>query len=111
MAVEPPPVSRVVRPPGPMITVGVGAVCLLVVAVTGWLATRPGSPSAQTGIVLWFNHPPQPFAPLLALVNPLLRPIALSLLALALGAWIVVGAAGTRERWEVVRALVVALVL
>jgi membrane-associated phospholipid phosphatase len=44
-------------------------------------------------------------------VNPLLRPIALSVLGLGLGAWIVVGAAGVRERWEVVRALVVALVL
>ena len=85
------------------------AVCAL--AVFTWLAVQPGAPSAQTKIVQWLNDPPQPFAAILSIANPLLRPIPLSLIAVALLAWVLVAARFRSSRLEVLRALVIAFVI
>lgn len=88
-----------------------GSLSVVVIAVSAWLAGQPGAQTAQTGLVLWFNHPPQPFAAAFALVNPLLRPVPLLLVTLVLVGWILLAAAQTWQRLEIVRALVIVLVL
>jgi membrane-associated phospholipid phosphatase len=86
------------------------AVALAAVVVSAWLAARPGAHEAQTALVVWFNHPPQPLGALFALVNPLFRPLPLIVLAVALAGWVLVrGGAG---RWRgCLRALVGALIV
>jgi undecaprenyl-diphosphatase len=97
--------------PRPLITAVLGSVSLIVIALSAWLAVKPGAEKAQTGLVHWFNDPPQPFAALFAVVNPFLRPIPLVVVALVLVAWLVWTTPGTAHRLEVVRALVVSLVV
>jgi undecaprenyl-diphosphatase len=88
-----------------------GALSVLVIALSAWITLRPGAGATQTGLVEWFNHPPQPFATALAIVNPLLRPLPLVLVALLLVGWVLLAAPRATERLEILRALVVALVL
>jgi membrane-associated phospholipid phosphatase len=83
---------------------------VLVIAVTYWLALRPGAAQAQTALVTWLNDPPQPLAAVLAVSNSLFRPVPLAVVAVLLLGWIMVTARGGR-RWEVVRALVVGVVV
>ena len=99
------------KPPQPLFAALLGGLSVVVIAVSAWLALQPGAEDAQTGLVLWFNHPPQPFAALFAAVNPLLRPVPLLLVTLVLVGWILLTAAQTWQRLEILRALVVALVL
>ena len=84
---------------------------MVVLAVSAWLAVKPGAQAAQTALVQWFNHPPQPVAAVFALVNPLLRPAPLLLVAGVLVGWILVTAWRTSHRLEVARALVLAVLL
>ena len=78
-----------------------------VVLVVGyWLATRPGAAEVQEGVVRWFNDPPAPVGWLLALTNPLFRPLPLAVIAVVLLGWLLwtAGAVGT-VREVVVRTL------
>ena len=79
-----------------------------VIVVSGWLAGRPGAHEAQTALVVWFNHPPQPLGALFALVNPLFRPVPLIVLAVVLAGWVLIPATAGR-RLECLRALAGAL--
>jgi membrane-associated phospholipid phosphatase len=88
-----------------------GGLSLGVIAGSAALAVRSGNQSAQTGLVRWFNHPPQPFAAVFAAVNPLLRPVPLLLVALVLAGWVLVTAAERWQRLEALRTLVVACLL
>lgn len=88
-----------------------GALSVVVLAVSAWLAVKPGAQAAQTALVQWFNHPPQPVAAVFALVNPLLRPAPLLLVAGVLVGWVLVTAWRTSQRLEVARALVLAVLL
>jgi hypothetical protein len=56
--------------PRPFVAVVTLAAALVVIAMTAWLATAPGAERAQTGVVKWFNDPPQPVAAVFAVVNP-----------------------------------------
>ena len=98
------------RPPRPVIAVVLGSLSIAVIAVTARLAVQPGATTAQTGLVLWFNHPPQPFAAVFAVVNPLLRPVPLLVVALVLAGSVLWTAPGP-QRLEGLRALVVSLTL
>src|SRR5690242_7883924 len=80
-----------------------------VIAVSAWLAGRPGAHEAQSALVVWLNHPPQPLGALFALVNPLFRPVPLILLGVVLAGWVLVPAAPAR-RLESLRALAGALI-
>lgn len=86
-----------------------GALSVAVIALSAWLAVRPAAEEAQTGLVLWFNHPPQPFAVIFAVVNPLLRPVPLLVVAAVLVGWVMVTARRTAQRLEILRDLLVAL--
>lgn len=77
---------------------------LLAILVTAWLAGRPAAHEAQTALVVWLNHPPQPLGALFALVNPLFRPVPLLVLAVVLGGWVVLAGAST-HRLECLRAI------
>ncbi|SDJ08655.1 Membrane-associated phospholipid phosphatase [Frankineae bacterium MT45] len=104
-------VSRPRRSPGvpsPIACVVLGICASSVIVASAWLATRPGAETAQTDLVVWFNAPPQPFGAILAVVNPLLRPFPLTLLGIALLAWIVLTARGRFMRLEIVRCAAVA---
>jgi hypothetical protein len=68
------------RPAQALLTLGVAA---LVIDATGWLALSESAERAQTGVVRWFNDPPQPIAAVFAVVNLLFRPITLTLLSVA----------------------------
>ncbi len=103
--------SALPRPPSRRVAAVVAALCVAVVVVSAWLATLPGAPGAQTPAVIWMNHPPQPVAAVFALVNPLLRPLPLLVLAVLLGGWVVLGAAGTARRLECGRAIGLALLV
>jgi len=81
-----------------------------VLVVSAGLAARPGAAEAQTALVVWFNHPPQPLGALFALVNPLFRPVPLIVLAVVLAGWILVPATAAR-RLESLRALAGALIV
>jgi membrane-associated phospholipid phosphatase len=95
--------------PRPFLAVATLGVSAAVIAVSAWLATAAGAERAQTGVVKWFNHPPQPVAAAFAVVNPLFRPIPLTLLSAAFIAWVVLTAGRAGVRLEILRALVVAL--
>lgn len=98
-------------PPRPLVSVVLGGLSMAVIALSAWLATRPRAEQAQTGLALWFNRPPQPFAAIFSAPNPLLRPIPLLLVAVVLASWVVLTAATTSWRLEIVRSLVVGLIL
>ena len=105
---QPAGVARVPRPLPAVLTIGGAAA---VIAVSARLATAKSAERAQTGLVKWFNHPPQPVAAVFALVNPLCRPIPLTLLCVAFIAWVLLTAGRASVRLEILRALVVALAL
>jgi len=86
------------------------AASALVVAATYWMALQPGAADAQTDVVRWINDPPEPFGAVLAVTNSLLRPVPLTVIALALVVWIVLTVRGS-DRWEVLRAMLLAYAL
>jgi hypothetical protein len=86
---QPAGVARVPRPLAAVLTIGGAAA---VIAVSARLATTKGAERAQTGLVKWFNHPPQPVAAVFALVNPLCRPLPLTLMSVAFIAWVLLTA-------------------
>jgi membrane-associated phospholipid phosphatase len=90
------------------VTLGVAAV---VIVVSAWMATAAGAERAQTGLVEWFNHPPQPVATVFALVNPLFRPIPLTVLSVIFLAWVLFTAGAVGARLDILRALAIALVI
>ena len=95
--------------PAPRTSGIVALLSLATVAVSAWLAGRPGVHEAQTGFVVWLNHPPQPLGALFAVVNPLLRPLPLLVLAVVLGGWVLISAGAGRR--ECVRALAGSLIV
>jgi membrane-associated phospholipid phosphatase len=96
-------------PPRPFLALVLGSLSVVVIALSAWLAVRPAAEKAQAGLVLWFNDPPQPFAAIFAAVNPLLRPVPLLVVATVMVGWVLLAAASTAQRLELVRALIVAL--
>ena len=105
---QPAGVASAPRPLLAVVTLGVAAA---VIAVSAWMATAAGAERAQTGLVEWFNHPPQPVAAVFALVNPLFRPIPLTVLSVGLIAWVLFTAGRAGVRLEILRALAIALVV
>lgn len=103
--------ARVPRPPRTFVSLALGSIAALVIAVSAWLAVQPGAETVQTGIVQWFNDPPQPVGAVFAIVNPLLRPVPLVLVALLLAGWVLLAARGALQRLEILRALAVSIVL
>ena len=97
--------------PRPITAVVSGVSALIVIVASAWLATTPGAEQAQTDLVLWFNHPPQPFAAVFAAVNPLFRPVPVILLGIVFLGWVILTARQTCERLEVLRALLVAVTI
>jgi len=98
-------------PPRPLVSLLLGGLSVAVIALSAWLAVQPGAEQAQTGLVLWFNHPPQPFAAVFAAVSPLFRPVPLVLVAIVLVGWVVLTASTTSRRLEDLRALLIAISL
>lgn len=96
--------------PRPRVAWWVGAGAAVVVAVTYGLALRPGAADAQADLVVWLNDPPQPLAAVMAASNVLLRPVALTVVAVSLCAWVLLTAHG-RSRGEVVRAALLGVAL
>lgn len=96
--------------PGPVVAWAVALSSALVIVTTYWLALQPGADDAQSAFVTWVNDPPQPLAAALAVTNVLLRPVPLTVVALALGGWIVLTAPGP-IRWEVLRAAVTSVAM
>lgn len=86
-------------------------VALLVIALTAWLAKAPRAEQAQTEIVKWFNHPPQPIDAVFAIVNPLCRPVPLTILGILFVIWAVLATRRMPQRWELARAAIVTLIL
>ncbi len=101
---------RAPAPPAPGRSWALAAASALVVAATYWIALQPGADAAQTDLVRWMNNPPAPFGTVLAATNSLFRPVPLAVLAAALAGWILATARGS-QRWEVLRAALVGLVL
>jgi membrane-associated phospholipid phosphatase len=107
---EPPADVALDGPQPPLfVALSVGGASIVVIAASAGLSVKPGVETAQTGLALWFNHPPQPFAAIFSVTNPLLRPVPLAVVSVLLVAWILLGAPGTAVRLELVRALVVGL--
>jgi membrane-associated phospholipid phosphatase len=98
-------------PPRARLALAVLLASLVTVAVSAWLAARPGAEDAQTSLVVRMNNPAQPLAALLAVSNPLLRPVPLLVLALALVGWVLLTAADRTQRLECLRALAVAVLV
>lgn len=98
-------------PPQLTTALATATVSLLAIVLTGWSAGAPRAQQVQTGIVKWFNHPPQPLAAVLAAANPLLRPIPLIILGILFVAWVVITARRPSDRRELVRAGLVTLVV
>jgi membrane-associated phospholipid phosphatase len=97
--------------PRPVSALAVLSVAAVVIALSAWLATAENAERAQTGLVRWFNDPPQPVAAVFAVVNPLCRPIPLTLLSVAYVGWVLLTAGRASMRLEIVRALVLSLAL
>jgi membrane-associated phospholipid phosphatase len=81
----------------------------LVIAATWWLALQPGAADAQTSFVSWINDPPPPLGTVLAVTNPLFRPLPLAVVGLTLGGWVMATTRGAR--WEVLRAIVISVAI
>jgi membrane-associated phospholipid phosphatase len=108
---EPSTPDRHANPPRRSTSLATATAALLVIVVTAWLATAPRAEQAQTGMVKWFNNPPQPVAAIFAVVNPLCRPIPLIILGILFIVWVVLAASQLNERWELVRAAILTLIL
>lgn len=83
----------------------VGLLCVLV----GAFLTFTERADASVAVMRWMNDPPQPVSAILAVSNPLLRPVSLSIVMIVLGAWIIVAAGNRVRRLEILRALVVSV--
>ena len=90
--------------PTPVLRRTLATASAVVVVSTYWMALQPGADEAQTAFVTWVNDPPQPFGTVLAATNSLLRPVPLTVVAIALVGWVMVTARGS-ARWEALRAL------
>lgn len=88
-----------------------GGIALAGIGVSAWLATRLGAQHRQEGLARTLNHPPQPVAAVFRLVNPLLRPWPLAVLAVVLLGWVVLTSGSRRDRLEILRATVVSAVV
>ena len=99
------------KPPTPRQAIATAALAIFAITITAWLATMPRAEVAQTDLATWFNHPPQPIAALFAVVNPLFRPIPLIILGLLWIIWVLLTAAQTSQRWELVRAAMITLLV
>ena len=99
------------KPPTPRQAIATAALAIFAITITAWLATMPRAEVAQTDLATWFNHPPQPIAALFAVVNPLFRPIPLIILGLLWIIWVLLTATQTSQRWELVRAAIVTLLI
>ena len=88
---------------------GIVAACVL--AASAFLAVQPRAEEWQQGIVEWMNDPPQPFAAVLAVVNPLLRPAPLAILTALLLYWTFLSARTREQQRQIVRVAVVAFVV
>jgi membrane-associated phospholipid phosphatase len=62
------------------VAIGAGLVGLVVTAA---FATAGAPGSAEVAVFRWFNDPPRAFGAVMAVVNPLLRPVGLTLLIVA----------------------------
>jgi membrane-associated phospholipid phosphatase len=111
MTADPDQPAGVPSVPRPFPAVATLSVSAAGIAASAWLATAAGAERAQTGLVKWFNHPPQPVAAVFAVVNPLFRPIPLTVLSVAFIAWVLLTAGRASMRMAILRALVVGLVL
>src|SRR5437762_14166363 len=88
---EPDPLTaRAISLPTPRTSSIVVVLSLATVVVSAWLAARPGLHEAQTALVVWLNHPPQPLGALFAVANPLFRPLPLIVLAVVLAGWVLI---------------------
>jgi undecaprenyl-diphosphatase len=87
----------------------IGAAAVVAIGVTAWLATSSGAETAQTGMVRWFNDPPRPASWVLALTNPLLRPVPLVLVSAVLLGCVALTAGSRSSRLEIARAAVIAV--
>ena len=97
-------------PPAPKRSWALATASVLVVVATYWLALQPGADAAQTDLVRWMNDPPRPFETVLAVTNPLFRPVPLAVLAAGLAGWVLTTTRGS-QRWEVLRAALVGIAL
>lgn len=68
------------------------------------LLTLLGPLAWQEAVVRWFNEVPRLLGAVLAAVNPLLRPVPLTLVSFALVGWVLLTAADRASRLELVRA-------
>lgn len=100
--------SRPAAPPAPRTSRALATASVLVVVATYWLALQPGADAAQTAFMRWVNDPPRLLGAVLGVTNWLLRPVPLAVLAIALVGWIMATARGS-ARWEVLRAMVLAV--
>src|SRR6476469_10589090 len=89
--------------PSPARSSALATLAALVIAATLWLALQPGAADAQTSFVSWINDPPPPLGTVLAVTNPLFRPVPLALVGLTVAGWVMATASG-RVRWEALRA-------
>jgi membrane-associated phospholipid phosphatase len=97
--------------PRPRTSVVVGGVAVVVIVVSARLATRSGAQDAQKAMVRWLNQPAQPLDAVFALVNPLLRPVPLAVVAVVILGWVLFTAGSTSARLEVLRAAALSVVL
>jgi membrane-associated phospholipid phosphatase len=99
------------HPPRPVTAFVVVGLSLVVIALSAWAAVQPGSDTAQTATMLWFHDPPQPWAAILAIANPLVRPVPLAVVSALLLCWALLTAHGPGHRLEICRALILAVAL
>jgi len=99
------------RPPSRGTAAWIGILAAGALVFSANLAVRPRAEELQRGFVEWMNDPPQPFAAVLALVNPFLRPVPLAVLSVLLLYWIFVAARSRAEQHHIVRAAVVAFIV
>jgi membrane-associated phospholipid phosphatase len=99
------------KPPRRVTAFATATVALLAIVPTARLAGAPRAEQAQTGIVKWFNHPPQPISAVFAVVNPLCRPIPLIVLGVVFIVWVLFAARRLSDRRELLRAAIVTLFL
>jgi membrane-associated phospholipid phosphatase len=95
-------------PPRPVTAAVTATVAALVLAAATWLAGAPRAEQAQTDFITAFNDPHQPLAAILAVTNPLLRPWPLAILGVAFIGWVLITASDAAQRWETLRAALLA---
>jgi len=87
-------------PRGPVVGATVSA---LVLAVTTLLALRGAPLGVDLSLFRWLNEPPAFLDVVLGAVNPVLRPVPLTLLAAAVIAWLMFSTPTPSGRWHLAR--------